>query len=94
MPPFTLLITLFALLLATTTTTTITALPAPTTSRNFSLTCTTISLTHNFFLGATCALPPSPADAGGSAVQSDDNQLDLTMCIGLDQVTGHMQWEV
>ena len=93
MASLTLLATLFTLLLATTSTLT-TAAPTPTTSGNFSLTCTTISLTHNFFLGATCALPPSPADVGGSGVQSDDNQLDLTMCIGLDQVTGHMQWEV
>lgn len=56
---------------------------------NFSLSCTAVDLFHNFFLGATCCHPSSD----GVDAQSD-NELDLTMCIGLDQVSGHMQWEV
>ncbi|KAK4151047.1 CVNH domain-containing protein [Chaetomidium leptoderma] len=56
---------------------------------NFSLTCTGVDLFHNFFLAATCYRPVED----GSKAQSQ-NELDLTMCIGLDQVSGHMQWEV
>lgn len=72
-----------------------TAAAAPTSSSlagNFSLSCTAIDLWHNFFLGATCRRPGSRD--GTVAAQSNYNQLDLTMCIGLDQATGHMQWEV
>jgi len=57
---------------------------------NFSLSCTSINLRHGFFLGATCCRPATP----GTADAESDNQLDLTMCIGLDQVEGKMQWEV
>jgi hypothetical protein len=56
---------------------------------NFSLSCTGVDLFHNFFLGATCC---RPGDHG--AETQFENELDLTMCIGLNQVTGHMQWEV
>ena len=56
---------------------------------NFSRSCTAVGLFHNFFLGATCCHP----DGNGNDAQSE-NELDLTMCIGLNQVSGHMQWEV
>jgi hypothetical protein len=56
---------------------------------NFSRSCTGVDLFHNFFLGATCC---HPAD-NGADVESQ-NELDLTMCIGLNQVSGKMQWEV
>ncbi|KAK3897682.1 CVNH domain-containing protein [Staphylotrichum tortipilum] len=60
---------------------------------NFSLSCTSINLRHGFFLGATCCRPVEDSDTD-SAESESDNQLDLTMCIGLDQVAGRMQWEV
>ncbi|KAH6847144.1 CVNH domain-containing protein [Chaetomium sp. MPI-CAGE-AT-0009] len=56
---------------------------------NFSRSCTGVDLFHGFFLGATCCHP----DDNGSEAHSE-NELDLTMCIGLNQVTGKMQWEV
>jgi hypothetical protein len=56
---------------------------------NFSLSCTAVDLFHNFFLGATCCRPSD----GAVEIQSQ-NELDLTMCIGLDQKSGRMQWEV
>jgi hypothetical protein len=56
---------------------------------NFSRSCTSVDLFHNFFLGATCC---HPADGGVDA--ESQNELDLTMCIGLNQVNGQMQWEV
>jgi hypothetical protein len=56
---------------------------------NFSRSCTAVDLFHNFFLGATCCHP----DDNGNDAQSK-NELDLTMCIGLNQASGHMQWEV
>lgn len=56
---------------------------------NFSLSCTAVDLFHNFFLGATCC---HPVDDGVDA--QSPNELDLTMCIGLDQVSGQMQWEI
>lgn len=84
----------------------ITAAPTSMPPGNFSLSCTAIDLVHNFFLGATCCHPIATAPAsspddgnggggGGVVVEAQsDNQLDLTMCIGLDQVSGRMQWEV
>ncbi|KAH6623752.1 CVNH domain-containing protein [Chaetomium tenue] len=56
---------------------------------DFSRSCTGVDLFHNFFLSATCCHP----DDNGADAQSE-NELDLTMCIGLDQRTGQMQWEV
>ena len=56
---------------------------------NFSRSCTSVDLFHNFFLGATCC---HPTDNGVDA--ESQNELDLTMCIGLNQVSGQMQWEV
>lgn len=56
---------------------------------NFSRSCTGVGLSHNFFLGASCSHP----DNNGLNAQSA-NQFDLTMCIGLDQASGKMQWEV
>ncbi|KAK4034141.1 CVNH domain-containing protein [Parachaetomium inaequale] len=56
---------------------------------NFSRSCTAVGLFHNFFLGATCC---HPGDDGNDS--QSENELDLTMCIGLNQVSGHMQWEV
>ncbi|KAK4100443.1 hypothetical protein N658DRAFT_524805 [Parathielavia hyrcaniae] len=58
---------------------------------NFSLSCTDVDLTHNVVLNATCC--GAPAD-GAVEPQLDHNELDLSKCIGLDQITGHMQWEV
>lgn len=56
---------------------------------NFSLSCSKLSLFHGFFLGASCCRP----DEAGVESQSV-NQLDLTMCIGMDQMSGRMQWEM
>jgi hypothetical protein len=56
---------------------------------NFDRSCTNIHLYHNFFLGATCWYH----DHDGVDIPTE-NELDLTMCIGLDQTTGGMQWEV
>ncbi|KAH6615492.1 CVNH domain-containing protein [Chaetomium sp. MPI-SDFR-AT-0129] len=56
---------------------------------NFSRSCTGVGLSHNFFLGASCSHP----DNNGVNSQSV-NQFDLAMCIGLDQASGKMQWEV
>lgn len=57
--------------------------------QNFSLSCTDVGLFHGFFLNASCCYPVvNNADA------RSQNLLDLTMCIGLDQVSGRLQWEV
>jgi hypothetical protein len=56
---------------------------------NFSRSCTGIDLVPNFFLGATCCHPGED----GSDVHSE-NELDLNLCIGLDQVTNQLKWEV
>lgn len=56
---------------------------------NFDRSCTNVHLSHNFFLGATCWY----ADHDHVEIPTE-NELDLTMCIGLDQATGQMQWEV
>lgn len=81
----------------------VTAAPTSISPGNFSLTCSAIDLVHNFFLGATCCHPiatapassPDDGNGGGVVVEAQsDNQLDLTMCIGLNQVSGRMQWEV
>ncbi|KAL2144363.1 hypothetical protein VTI28DRAFT_9187 [Corynascus sepedonium] len=56
---------------------------------NFSRSCTRVGLFHNFFLSATCF---HPEDDGTNALSA--NELDLAMCIGLDQRSGRMQWEV
>ncbi|KAK3307433.1 uncharacterized protein B0T15DRAFT_510707 [Chaetomium strumarium] len=61
---------------------------------NFSLSCTGVSLFHGFFLGATCATCCN-SDADSVVDESEtQNELDLTMCIGLNQTSGHMKWEV
>ncbi|KAK4124361.1 hypothetical protein N657DRAFT_714948, partial [Parathielavia appendiculata] len=49
--------------------------------------CTSVDLFHDIFLGATSCHPSS----AGVKPQSD-NELDLTICIVMNQITGHMQW--
>jgi hypothetical protein len=61
---------------------------------NFSLSCTSVSLFHGFFLGATCATCCNPNADGVIDESENQNELDLTMCIGLNQTSGHMKWEV
>ncbi|KAK4241218.1 hypothetical protein C8A03DRAFT_30702 [Achaetomium macrosporum] len=61
---------------------------------NFSLTCTGVSLFHGFFLGATCATCCNPNANNVEDESENKNELDLTMCIGLNQTSGHMKWEV
>ncbi|KAL2186118.1 hypothetical protein L209DRAFT_686459 [Thermothelomyces heterothallicus CBS 203.75] len=56
---------------------------------NFSRSCTGVGLVRSFILGATCCHP----DDDGTYTEST-NELDLTMCIGLDQTSGRMRWEV
>ncbi|SPQ24891.1 adccff4a-7c86-460b-9831-70005cb4a6a3 [Thermothielavioides terrestris] len=56
---------------------------------NFSRTCTDIKLVHTFFLRATCC----NSSTDGVEAQSH-NELILPMCIGMDQVSGYMKWEV
>lgn len=78
------------------------AVPPSTTSTyaNFSQSCTAVGLSHSFFLGATCCYPElvgtgEGEDHGGGVVEAQSlNELDLTMCIGLDQGSGRMKWEV
>jgi hypothetical protein len=57
---------------------------------NFSLTCSGVKLVNNSFLAASCL---SPAEAGGEGPLAP-TKLDLAMCIGLNQVSGHLQWEI
>ncbi len=85
------LLTLLLTPLAFASPTPISPLSEGVTPGNFSLSCTAINLRHGFFLGATCCRPTTDAD---TTTAESDNQLDLTMCIGLDQVSGGMQWEV
>lgn len=56
---------------------------------NFSLTCTGVSLTNGSLLTASCLGLNGPEEG-----PLPRNRLDLAMCIGLDQVSGHLQWEV
>lgn len=71
---------------------TITATATPTSYGNFSQSCTSIQLTNNFFLRASCFHPPDE-NSNVTASSANDNKLDLAMCIGLDQVTGRMEWQ-
>ncbi|KAL2163580.1 hypothetical protein VTH06DRAFT_5638 [Thermothelomyces fergusii] len=56
---------------------------------NFSRSCTGVGLARRFILGATCCRPEDDGTCTESA-----NELDLTMCIGINQTSGRMRWEV
>ena len=65
------------------------AIATPISAGNFSLSCTEVNLTNHYFLNATCTTP----DNGNADAQSQ-NRLDLAMCIGIDYISGGLQWEV
>lgn len=56
---------------------------------NFSRSCTGIGLVRRFILCATCC---SPEDDG--TYTESANELNLNLCVGLDQTSGRMRWEV
>ena len=62
---------------------------------DFSRTCSNVQLADNFFLRASCCRPPAETTSSSSSLSAQSqNELDLDMCIGLNQVTGRLQWEV
>ncbi|KAL2019339.1 hypothetical protein VTK56DRAFT_9719 [Thermocarpiscus australiensis] len=56
---------------------------------NFSLSCHGIDLVSTVFLIASCRAPGQ-----GTAETLWRNKLDLNLCIGLDQASGRLQWDI
>ncbi|GAB1317409.1 Cyanovirin-N [Madurella fahalii] len=55
---------------------------------NFSLTCSGVTLDNSVLTASCCGLGGADEDTPAQS------RLDLALCIGLDQVSGRLQWEV